>query len=89
MSSDASPLRPIGAEFEATFAPHLGGTWPVRVTVRYRVVGHARSCRFMGDEIGVLCEQVEAIVVKEIPVFAEGRASARLDFSDLWLACQV
>ena len=81
-SSDASPLRPVGAEFEATFEPHPGGTWPVRVKVRYRVVGHARSCRFPGDEVGVMCEEAEEIAREEIPVFAEGRANARLDFSD-------
>ena len=83
MSSDASPLRPIGAEFEATLEPHPGGTWPVRVRVRYRVVSHTYACRFMGDKVGVPCEEVEEIAREEIPVFAEGRAGARLDFSDV------
>ena len=82
MSSDI-PLRPIGSEFEATFAPHLGSTWPMRIRVRYRVVGHARSCRFLGDEAGAPCEQVEEIAREEVSVFANERVLTRLDFSDV------
>ena len=82
MSSNiVSLLRPVGAEFEATFGPHPGSTWPVWVRVRYRVVGHARSCRFPGDEAGVPCEQVVEIAREEVSVFAEGQA--------IWLACQA
>lgn len=82
MSSEPA-LRPVGTELETVYPPSPGSTWPAWVKVRYRVVGYARSCRFLGDEAGVPCEEVEEIAREEIPVFADGRASVSLDFSDL------
>lgn len=83
MPSDASPLHPIGTELEIVYPPFPGSTWPAWVKVRYRVVGYARSCCFPGDEVGVPCEEIEEIAREKIPVFADGRASTRLDFSDI------
>jgi len=58
-------LRPIGTEFEIEYPPIEHSNFIKRHTLKYRIIAHKRTFRFLGDKEGVMGEVVEAIGEKK------------------------
>lgn len=58
-------LRPIGTEFWIEYPPAHDSTDCKGRRIKYRVVAHTKSARFVGDEKGILAEEIKPIEIEE------------------------
>ena len=57
-------LRPIGTVFQYEFPPALSSSECRKSRITYRVTAHVKLVRFIGDEEGVLSEELEALEIE-------------------------
>lgn len=54
-------LMSIGTEFEEIVDPMISSTDTRKRKLRWKVIGHVRASRFIGDNKGILTEEIKLI----------------------------